>query len=69
MASASHPSPLIERSVPWLFVFLWSTGYVAVKACVQYAPPFKLLLWRGGLSALVFLALALVCRVACVRPC
>ncbi|WP_348695860.1 DMT family transporter [Duganella fentianensis] len=68
MASSAHPSHLIERSAPWLFVFLWSTGYVAVKACVQYAPPFKLLLWRGGLSALVFLALALVCRVRFPSP-
>ncbi len=44
---------------PWLFVFLWSTGFVAAKFTVQYSAPFHLLFLRGAFSCLVLLLLTL----------
>ncbi|MBB6056217.1 DMT family transporter [Tolumonas osonensis] len=49
--------------VPMLFVFLWSTGFIAAKYTIQYSPPFTLLFLRGLLSCIVFLAIVLVSKV------
>ncbi|WP_413481841.1 DMT family transporter [Serratia proteamaculans] len=46
----------------WLFVFLWSTGFVAAKFTVQFSGPFHLLFLRGAFSCLIFLLLALAFR-------
>lgn len=54
---------LLVQVAPWLFVLLWSSGFIAAKYTVLRAPPFKLLFLRGLFSALVFLALALAMRV------
>lgn len=61
-ASSSKNSALVAAA-PWLFVLLWSTGFVAAKYTVQHAPPFKLLFLRGMFSCLVFLGLSLAMRV------
>ncbi|EXH74124.1 DMT family transporter [Acinetobacter sp. 216872] len=49
--------------VPMVFVLLWSTGFIAAKFTIAYAPPFKLLFLRGLLSCLVFLVMVLIARV------
>ncbi len=54
--------------VPWIFVFLWSTGFIAAKFTVQYASPFQLLFLRGALSCMVFLLMAVVAGVKFPSP-
>lgn len=48
---------------PWLFVLLWSTGFIAAKYTVQHAPPFKLLFLRGLFSCIVFFVLSFAMRL------
>jgi drug/metabolite transporter (DMT)-like permease len=47
---------------PALFVLLWSTGFVAAKFGLPYAPPFTFLLYRFLLVALLMLAVAFATR-------
>lgn len=49
--------------VPWIFVFLWSTGFVGAKFTVQYSAPFHLLFLRGALSCVAFFILAKLLKV------
>jgi len=51
--------PGLVDVAPWLFVFLWSTGFVGAKFGLPYAEPFTLLLIRMGLTLTVFLGLIL----------
>ena len=48
--------------LPSLFVVLWSTGFIAAKYGLPYAPPLKFLLVRFALVALLMLAVTLVTR-------
>jgi drug/metabolite transporter (DMT)-like permease len=49
--------PVVGAVLPGLFVVLWSTGFIAAKFGLPYAPPLKFLLLRfvlaAGLMALV----------------
>ena len=47
---------------PALFVLLWSTGFIAAKYGLPYAPPLTFLLYRFVLVALLMLAVAVVTR-------
>jgi drug/metabolite transporter (DMT)-like permease len=47
---------------PALFVLLWSTGFIAAKYGLPYAPPFTFLLYRFVLVALLMLAVALATK-------
>ena len=38
--------PLLTRYIPFIFVILWSTGFVGAKFGLPYAEPFTLLMWR-----------------------
>jgi drug/metabolite transporter (DMT)-like permease len=44
---------LSPRLIPWLFVLIWSTGFVAAKYGLPYAEPFTLLSYRNGLTLIV----------------
>jgi drug/metabolite transporter (DMT)-like permease len=44
------------------FVFLWSTGFIAAKFGLPYAPPLTFLVLRCGAAALVLLPAALIAR-------
>lgn len=55
---------LLVTLAPWIFVFLWSTGFVAAKFTVQYSAPFHLLFLRGLFSCIVFFALALILKAS-----
>lgn len=46
--------------VPWIFVFLWSTGFIGAKYTVAYSEPYFLLFLRGILSCFAFAVLALL---------
>lgn len=50
---SSNRNPWLA-SVPWLFVVLWSTGFIAAKYGLPYAPPLTFLSLRF-LGVLVFL--------------
>ena len=47
---------------PALFVLLWSTGFIAAKYGLPYAPPGKFLLYRFALVAALMGALAIATR-------
>ena len=34
------------KVIPWIFVWIWSTGFLAAKFGLPYAEPFTLLLYR-----------------------
>ena len=42
------------RAMPWVFVLIWSTGFVAARLGMPHAGPMTFLAWRYGLSILVF---------------
>ncbi|MEP6678536.1 MAG: EamA family transporter, partial [Betaproteobacteria bacterium] len=47
---------------PTLFVVLWSTGFIAAKYGLPYAPPYKFLLIRFACVAALMTLVALVTR-------
>ena len=55
-------SPSLINFIPWIFVFLWSTGFVGAKYSLPFAEPFTLLLIRMSLTVVVFLLLILIFR-------
>ena len=42
------------RAMPWVFVLIWSTGFVVARLAMPHAPPFSFLSVRFALSALCF---------------
>lgn len=51
-----------EMAAPFLFVLLWSTGFIGAKFGLPFAEPFTFLLWRFGFVTLLLLAMALLMR-------
>ena len=49
---------------PALFVLLWSTGFIAAKYGLPYAPPLTLLALRFALASALLLGMALAARAA-----
>lgn len=45
---------------PWLFVFLWSSGFVAAKYVLPYSGPFSFLTLRYVIAAVVLIAVAII---------
>ena len=41
------------KLIPWIFVWIWSTGFIAAKYGLPYAEPFTLLLYRFVLTLLL----------------
>jgi drug/metabolite transporter (DMT)-like permease len=48
---------LFSAAMPWLFVLIWSTGFVVARLAMPHAPPFGFLAVRFALSALCFVIL------------
>jgi drug/metabolite transporter (DMT)-like permease len=42
------------RVMPWLFVLIWSTGFIVARYGMPNSPPFTFLLWRYVFSILCF---------------
>ena len=40
--------------MPWVFVGVWSTGFVVARLAMPHAPPLTFLTWRYALSLLAF---------------
>jgi drug/metabolite transporter (DMT)-like permease len=47
--SAAQSGSVWLRAMPAVFVFFWSTGFVAAKYGMPYAPPGRFLAWRFAL--------------------
>ncbi len=56
-------STLVQRFIPWLFVLLWSTGFIGAKYALPFIEPFYLLFIRMLLTVVVFLLLCAVFKV------
>ncbi len=54
----------MQALFPPLFVVLWSTGFIAAKYGLPYAPPFTFLLLRFACLAVLMTAVALAMRAA-----
>jgi len=52
---------------PLLFVLLWSTGFIAAKYGLPYAPPFRFLFYRFLLVAVLMAVVALALRATWPR--
>lgn len=51
------------RAMPWVFVLIWSTGFVVARFGMPYAPPLTFLSIRYALSLVCFLAWIRLARV------
>ena len=51
---ASSTDALLLRAMPWVFVLIWSTGFVVARFGMPHAPPFGFLVIRYALSVLCF---------------
>jgi drug/metabolite transporter (DMT)-like permease len=59
---ASTPGVLL-RAMPWLFVLIWSTGFIVARYGMAHAPPLRFLSLRYALSMVCF-----ACWIAWSRP-
>jgi drug/metabolite transporter (DMT)-like permease len=66
-AVESNAARLWLRSMPGLFVLLWSTGFVSAKYGLPYAEPLTFLLLRFALLLALMLPLALAMRASWPR--
>ena len=58
---------MLIRAMPWVFVLIWSTGFVVARLGMPHAPPFKFLAIRFALSVACFGAWIALARVAWPR--
>ena len=52
------------RAMPWVFVLIWSTGFVVARLAMPHSPPFSFLTIRFALSALCFGVWIVLARAA-----
>ncbi|HIO96971.1 MAG TPA: hypothetical protein EYG71_03490 [Leucothrix sp.] len=50
----------MTRYIPFIFVLLWSTGFVGAKFGLPYAEPFTLLMWRMVFVIPLFILLIII---------
>ena len=50
----------MARYIPFIFVLLWSTGFIGAKFGLPYAEPFTLLMWRMVFVVPLFLVLIFI---------
>ena len=62
MSSPSQDNAWL-RAMPWVFVLIWSTGFIVARFGMPHAPPMKFLAVRYALSILCFLPWIWVTRV------
>lgn len=59
---SSNNEGLFIALAPFVFVFLWSTGFIGSKYGLRYAEPLTLLALRMGISAILLTGIALAIR-------
>jgi drug/metabolite transporter (DMT)-like permease len=64
--TANNKRALI-RAMPWVFVLIWSTGFVVARFGMPHSPPFKFLVMRYALSLACFGTWVAAARVAWPR--
>ena len=57
----------LVRAMPWVFVGIWSTGFVVARLGMPHGPPLTFLSWRYALSAAAFLVWVGLSRAAWPR--
>lgn len=57
----------LQRAAPWVFVLIWSTGFVVARYAMPHAPPLSFLTVRYALSVLAFGAWIAIARPAWPR--
>lgn len=62
VAIECHGARLMQRLYPFLFVFLWSTGFIGAKYGLPYAEPLSFLLTRYAFVIALMTAIALLTR-------
>jgi len=50
------------RFIPFIFVLLWSTGFIGAKFGLPYAEPFTMLMWRMVIVVPLFILLVLILK-------
>lgn len=60
--STPSPNPRWAIIIPWLFVLLWSSGFIGSKLGVPYAEPFTFLTFRYVIVLLVLVPIAFLTR-------
>lgn len=63
-----HRHAIFILLIPFLFVFLWSTGFIAAKFALPFIEPFYFLLIRMVLTIAAFLILCLIFRPGRLSP-
>ena len=61
-------TPRFVAIIPWVFVFLWSTGFVGAKYSLPFAEPYTLLLIRMSLTVIVFIVLIVIFNAKRLTP-
>ncbi len=64
MKAAAGPRLSWVGAMPWVFVLIWSTGFIVARLAMPHAPPNTFLSWRYALSVLCLLAWAAAARAA-----
>jgi len=54
----------VVRAMPWVFVLIWSTGFVVARLAMPHSPPFSFLTVRFALSAVCFFVWIALARAA-----
>ena len=52
----------MTRYIPFVFVLLWSTGFIGAKFGLPYAEPFTLLMWRMLIVVPLFFCLVVILK-------
>lgn len=60
--SAPHSQSRWMAAVPWLFVLLWSSGFIGSKLGVPYAEPFTFLTMRYCIVLAILVPISLISR-------
>jgi drug/metabolite transporter (DMT)-like permease len=61
-AAAAAEARTLLRAMPWVFVLIWSTGFVVARYGMPHAPPLGFLAIRFALSLLCFLPWIVLAR-------
>ncbi len=61
---AGHAASASVRAMPWVFVLIWSTGFIVARFGMPYVPPLHFLSIRYALTLLCFALWVWLARVA-----
>ncbi|MEI6778362.1 MAG: EamA family transporter [Chloroflexales bacterium] len=60
--------PVFAAAAPWVFVLLWSTGFIGARYGLPYIEPFTFLLLRFVIAASLLAVVSLILRVPWPQP-